>query len=335
MIAAESAAMGRAVSLAWKGWGRVHPNPLVGAVVLSGGREVGSGWHAEFGGPHAEAVALHQAGDATLGSTLVVTLEPCRHHGKQPPCTDAILAAGVRRVVVGQPDPHALAGGGGAVLEAHGVEVATLDAPEARYQNAPFFHAVADPTRPFVALKLATSLDGRVADATGRARWVSGPEAREYVQWIRAGYEAIGVGGATARIDNPRLTVRGAATPRVPPRRVVFSRSGRIDGAHHLLGADGEPPATVFPSVVDGLRSLREEGVASILIEGGGILASELLAANLVDRFYWIQAPIFLGSAATPAFPGLPGGPLPDAARWAVVERKALGPDTLLVLDRP
>lgn len=335
ITAAESAAMGRALSLAWKGWGRVHPNPLVGAVVLSEGREVGAGWHTEFGGMHAEAIALQAAGSATRGATLVVTLEPCRHHGKQPPCTDAILSAGVSRVVVGQADPHALAGGGSAILEAHGIEVTTLGSPEARYQNAPFFHAVVDQTRPFVALKLATSIDGRLADAEGHSRWVSGSEAREFVHWLRAGYQAIGVGGETARLDNPSLTVRGPLVPRVQPRRVVFSRSGRLDEAEQLLRGGANAPVTVLQAGGEGLQVLRQQGVMSILIEGGGVLASELLSAGLVDRFYWIQAPLWLGTAGRPAFPGLSGSPLAEVARWQVVERKALGQDTLLVLDRP
>ncbi|MEK7381242.1 MAG: bifunctional diaminohydroxyphosphoribosylaminopyrimidine deaminase/5-amino-6-(5-phosphoribosylamino)uracil reductase RibD, partial [Gemmatimonadota bacterium] len=309
MVTGEREAMRRAVALAWHGWGRVHPNPLVGAVVLREGREVGAGWHAEFGGPHAEAVALGAAGASTRGATLVVSLEPCRHQGKQPPCTDAILAAGVTRVVIGQPDPHPDAGGGGALLESHGVEVTTVDSPEARYQNAPFLHSVSNQVRPFVALKLATSIDSRLADAQGQSRWVSGPEAREFVHWLRTGFDAIGVGGETARADHPSLTVRGSITPRIPPRRIVFSRSSRIEGADDLLRAtpdvpvllvltggagelvlDPPPGITVLPAVdlADGLKGLRAQGVRSLLVEGGGRLATALLTAGLVNRFYWV-----------------------------------------------
>lgn len=355
MVTGEREAMQRAVTLAWHGWGRVHPNPLVGAIVLREGREVGAGWHAEFGGPHAEAVALRAAGAATRGATLVVSLEPCRHQGKQPPCTDAILAAGVTRVVIGQPDPHPDAGGGSAFLEAHGIAVTTVDSPEARYQNAPFVHAVSNPVRPFVALKLATSIDGRLADAQGRSRWVSGPEAREFVHWLRAGFDAIGVGGETARVDHPSLTVRGSITPRIPPRRIVFSRSGRLEGADThlraatdspvmmvLIGGTAEPvpdspsDVPVLPAVdlADGLKGLRAQGIHSLLVEGGGRLATALLTAGLVDRFYWVQAPLWLGAEGRPAFPGMPGGPLAETRRWQVVERRALGEDTLLVLDR-
>ncbi|HEX9166295.1 MAG TPA: bifunctional diaminohydroxyphosphoribosylaminopyrimidine deaminase/5-amino-6-(5-phosphoribosylamino)uracil reductase RibD, partial [Gemmatimonadales bacterium] len=220
----EAEAMQRAVDLAWRGWGRVHPNPLVGAVVLQDGSVVGEGWHAEFGAAHAEVTALRTAGPAASGGTMVVTLEPCRHHGQQPPCTEAILAAGIRRVVFGLADPNPGAGGGAALLAQRGLEVAEARHPAVPEQNAAFLHRFGGGSRPFVALKLATSVDGRVADYTGRARWISGPLAREWVHWLRAGFDAIAVGGRTARADDPALTVRGSVAPRVPPRRIVFDR---------------------------------------------------------------------------------------------------------------
>ena len=183
--------MQHALDLAWRGWGRVHPNPLVGAVVLDGGEAVGEGWHAEYGEQHAEPIALAAAGPRARGATLVVTLEPCAHQGKQPPCVDAILRAGIRRVVAALPDANPVAAGGAAALRAAGVSVELgLERSAAEAQNAAFLHGLGNPERPFVALKLATSLDGRIADLEGRSRWISGSDARGYVHWLRAGFDA-------------------------------------------------------------------------------------------------------------------------------------------------
>src|SRR5213594_3216542 len=202
---AERAAMERALDLARRGWGRVAPNPLVGAVVLAGDTVVGEGYHAEYGGPHAEVVALEAAGGGARGATLVVNLEPCAHHGKTPPCTDAIVAAWIGRVVAAIRDPDLLARGGAGVLRSHSVVVSLgLLAEEAAALNAPFLFAREQAERPFVALKLATSIDGRIADAAVSSRWVSGDAAREYVHWLRAGFDAIAVGGTTALRDNPQ-----------------------------------------------------------------------------------------------------------------------------------
>jgi diaminohydroxyphosphoribosylaminopyrimidine deaminase/5-amino-6-(5-phosphoribosylamino)uracil reductase len=352
----EAEAMARALDLAWSGWGRVHPNPLVGAVVLRGGEPVGEGSHAEFGGAHAELAALAQAGPRARGATMVVTLEPCRHHGKQPPCVDAIIASGIRRVVFGASDPNPAAGGGAAELAAAGLDVAVLPGSRAvEDQNASFFHEFRHQARPFVALKLATSLDGRIADYTGRSRWISGPEARDWVHWLRSGFEAIAVGGRTARIDNPSLTVRGSLTPRLAPRRVVFDRRAELSGARHLLDSARQIPVLVVAEgpveaerakaltaagvelvasadLRDGMARLRAAGLRSVLVEGGGRLAGRLVAQGLVDRFYWVQSPVWLGDDGIPAFGGIPGALLEQAVRWRVVERRALGQDTVLVL---
>src|SRR6266513_3544340 len=238
----EPDAMGRALELAWRGWGRVSPNPIVGAVVLRGNDIVAEGWHAEFGGPHAELNALHAAGDKARGATLVVTLEPCAHHGKTPPCTDAIRAAGVRRVVAAVRDPDVEARGGVEVLKRAGIETQIgLLAAEAAAQNAPFLFTRQQTDRPFVALKLATSIDGRIADAGGRSQWISGPEARDHVHWLRAGFDAIAVGGTTALMDNPQLTARGL-TPRKPPVRIVFDRRARLPSRGVGAGLCPTPP---------------------------------------------------------------------------------------------
>jgi diaminohydroxyphosphoribosylaminopyrimidine deaminase/5-amino-6-(5-phosphoribosylamino)uracil reductase len=285
----------------------------------------------------------------------VVTLEPCAHVGKQPPCVDRVLAAGVARVVTALDDPNPLARGGGARLRAAGVEVESgLLAATAAAQNAAFLHAHRDPARPFVALKLATSLDARIADREGRSRWISGPEARDWVQWLRAGFDAIAVGGGTARADDPSLTVRGTLLPRRTPLRVVFTRRGEVPPSLVLVRTARATPTVVFAAepvdasplgafgvevrqasdLRSALASLREGGVQSVLVEGGGRLAGALLAAGLVDRFYWVQSPVWLGEDAVAAVAGHHGVPLADASRWRVVERRALGEDTLLVADR-
>jgi diaminohydroxyphosphoribosylaminopyrimidine deaminase/5-amino-6-(5-phosphoribosylamino)uracil reductase len=350
--------MRRALDLALTGWGRVAPNPLVGAVVLADGRVVGEGFHAEYGGPHAEVAALGAAGPAARGATLVVTLEPCAHQGKTPPCTDAVIAAGVRRVVAAVRDPDPVARGGAGVLRQAGVEVEIgLLAEQAAALVAPFLFTRRNAQRPFVALKLATSIDGRIADATGRSQWISGPEALNFVQWLRAGFDAIAVGGTTALRDNPRLTVRGNVTPRRPPVRVVFDRRAMLNPGVALVETARKVPTWVVASheapapnvaileasgvrvfrpatLAEGLSMLRAEGIESVLCEGGGALGSKLLVDGLVDRLYWVQSPVWLGEEAVPAFPGVPAYVLGQAPRWIAVERRALGPDTLLVLDR-
>ena len=351
--------MQRAVSLAWHGWGRVHPNPLVGAVVIDQDCAVaGEGWHAEFGGPHAERAALDAAGARARGGTLVVTLEPCAHLGKQPPCTAAILEAGIARVVFAHEDPNPEAAGGAEQLRAAGIAVeGGRGRAEVAAQNAAFFGRWRWPERPWVALKLATSLDGRIADRFGRSRWISGEAARDFVHWLRAGMDAIGVGGATARADDPSLTVRGGISPRTPPLRVLFDQAGNLPTTLEALRTAHELPTCVVAgpllgseralalesagvrlvratSLHDGLAALRRMGVLSMVVEGGGQLAGALLRDGLVDRFYWIQSPLFLGEGGVPAVAGLPGVELATADRWTVVERRALGADTLLVTDR-
>jgi diaminohydroxyphosphoribosylaminopyrimidine deaminase/5-amino-6-(5-phosphoribosylamino)uracil reductase len=354
----ERAAMERALDLARRGWGRVAPNPLVGAVLLVGDAVVAEGYHGEYGGPHAEIVALDAAGARARGATLVVNLEPCAHHGKTPPCTDAITTAGVARVVAATADPDPEARGGASVLRAKGVIVSIgLLAEAAAALNAPFLFAREQNDRPFVALKLATSIDGRIADAAGSSQWVSGVAAREYVQWLRAGFDAIAVGGTTALRDNPQLTVRGSVVPRRPPVRVVFDRRAMLNPSAQLVSSARDVPTWVMASpeapassvtaleqngvrvfrpasLAAGLQMVREAGIETLLCEGGGALGARLLVDGLVDRLYWVQSPVWLGEGAVPAFPGVPSNPLVAAPRWTPVERRALGSDTLLVLDR-
>ncbi|MDH3458892.1 MAG: bifunctional diaminohydroxyphosphoribosylaminopyrimidine deaminase/5-amino-6-(5-phosphoribosylamino)uracil reductase RibD [Gemmatimonadota bacterium] len=352
----DAEAMARALELARRGWGRVAPNPLVGAVLLREGRLLADGYHAEFGGEHAEIRALGDCDDPS-GATCVVTLEPCAHHGKTPPCADALIAAGVARVVFALPDPDPAAGGGADRLRQAGIEVEEgVGRRDAAALNAPFLWSRLRPERPFVALKMATSLDGFVADRSGASRWISGPDAREYAHWLRAGFDAVAVGRGTAVADDPALTVRGSVVPRVAPARVVFARDGELPQTLKLVRTAREQRTVVFvrpdaegrmrrslagsevavraaSDLGAALRDLAAQGVASILVEGGGTLATALLDADLVDRVHWIQAPCWLGDGRR-AFGRRTPTALGDARAWTVTERRALGPDTLLVIDR-
>ncbi len=352
----ETAALHQATALARRGWGRVHPNPLVGAVVVGPDGPVADGWHADFGGEHAERVALDRAGDRARGATLVVTLEPCVHHGKQPPCVERIQAAGLARVVVGMTDPNPQAAGGIAVLRAAGIDVELAgDAAAAaiRDDNFRFLHRFSGRKRPYVALKLAVSMDGYLADASGQARWLSSEPSRAWVHWLRAGFAAIGVGAVTAIHDAAQLTVRGDIVPRIPPRRVLFDRSGRLRGDLRIfatapdvpidviIGPDTPDMLAALPQVTvhrvanleEGLEALAASGVDAILIEGGGRLAGALLEADLVDRVYQLQVPLWLGQG-TPAWPGVAARDLATTPRWRPLDSERLGPDTLITLER-
>ncbi len=351
---ADRAHMRRALALARRGWGRTAPNPMVGAVVVRGGEVVGEGWHAEYGGPHAEVMALDAAGDRARDATLYVTLEPCAHHGKTPPCTDAVLRAGVRRVVAAMRDPNPAAAGGLARLAATGVEVAAgVEEAAARELNAPFLHALAS-DRPFVTLKLAVSLDGAIADHTRRPGWLTSPASRRLVHRMRANADAVAVGIGTALADDPLLTVRGVRRPRVEPRRVVFDRRARLPLDARLVRTAREVPTVLVTADPDGaaaralaaagveivgaesldeaLGALRARGVRALFAEGGAGLAGALLAHRAVDRLVMFQAPVVLGAGALPAFGGAPPATAAEAPRWRLVERRTVAGDLLTVL---
>ncbi len=346
--------MQQSLALAERGWGRVHPNPLVGAVVVRDGRVVGEGWHAEYGGVHAERMALAAAGAEARGATLVTTLEPCTHHGKQPPCVEAILAAGIVRVVCAMSDPNPEAAGGLDRLRAAGVMVDPgLQEAEARRLNARFLHALGPHDRPYVAVKLAVTLDGMIADRQGDSHWLSGERAREWVHRERAGYHAIGAGAATVVRDDARLTVRGTITPRLMPARVVFDRSAQLRPEHAIFSDAARVPVHVVhptgatppigeiegvqliaaDSLVEALATLKQVGVDSMLVEGGGRLAGALLSDDLIDRVYQVQTPVWLGGGR-PAWAGFQSRDLSEAIRWRIVDRRPLGDDTLLVIER-
>lgn len=348
--------MRRALALAERGWGQVAPNPLVGAVVVRDGEVVGEGWHARFGAPHAEVHALEQAGGRARGATLYVSLEPCAHSGKTPPCTDAVLRAGVERVVIGATDPNPVAAGGAERLRKVGLAVVTgVEEQAVRDLDPAFFHRFGPATdRPFVALKLALSLDGRIADARGRSAWITGEEARAEVQRLRAGFDAVAVGIGTALADDPRLTVRGAVVPRNPPVRVVWDRALRLPLHGRLVRSAAEAPVWVLadPAADEarqdaleragvrvlraagtnaGLRALREAGVGAVLAEGGAGLAAALLDGEVVDRLFLFYAPLLLGPGSLSPF-AVADAPLDAAKRWRTVGVDRFGPDTLLTL---
>ncbi len=344
--------MRRALRLARRGWGQTAPNPMVGAVVVRDGVVVGEGWHRRWGGPHAEVEALRAAGDAAHGATVYVTLEPCNHHGKTPPCSEALIAAGVRRVVAGAADPNPVAVGGAARLRAAGIDVVVgVEERAARELDAPFFHALLS-DRPWVTLKLALSLDGALADHTREPGWLTNPRSRRAVHRLRAGADAVAVGVGTALADDPALTVRGVPAPRVPPTRVVFDREARLPLASSLVRTAAEVPVVVVcadaasenarrlaaagvllleaPTVDDALRGLRaRHGVRSLLVEGGAGLAAALWDGAAVDRLIIFRAPVVLGAGALGAFAG--AGPVraEAARRLPVVERRAFGDDLM------
>jgi diaminohydroxyphosphoribosylaminopyrimidine deaminase / 5-amino-6-(5-phosphoribosylamino)uracil reductase len=270
-----------ALALAERGRGTTHPNPIVGAVVVRDGEVVGEGWHERKGGAHAEVVALAAAGERARGATLFVTMEPCAHHGTTPPCTDAVLRAGVAKVVAGSLDPNPEARGGLDALGEAGVEVELVDSFAARAQNEAWRTWVAK-RRPFVVLKLALTLDARVF-VPGTERWISGPESRRRVHELRAQVDAVAVGMGTARADEPQLTARDVGATR-QPRRLLFG-----------CGASGDLEVRSGPLDPE-LRALAGEGVQSLLLEGGPTIARSFLEADLVDKLMLFVAPRIAGA---------------------------------------
>jgi diaminohydroxyphosphoribosylaminopyrimidine deaminase / 5-amino-6-(5-phosphoribosylamino)uracil reductase len=304
----------RALELAERGRGTTHPNPVVGAVVARDGEVVAEGWHERKGGPHAEVVALQAAGEDARGGTLYVTLEPCRSFGTTPPCTRAVLDAGVARVVAGALDPNPAAGGGLEELRAAGVEVELADGPlgeAARRQNEAWRTWIAQ-RRPFVTYKAAITLDGRVT--VPGSRWVSGEESRRRVHELRAASDAVAVGMGTVRADDPRLDARGVDVVR-QPRRLAFG-SGPLPAASEL--------ELLFGPLEDELTRLADEGAQSLLLEGGPTLATSFVRADLVDKLLLFVAPILGGKG--PRFLGELGAPV--ELRGQTAER--LGDDVLV-----
>lgn len=357
----------RAIELARRGTGAVKPNPVVGAVVARDGEVLGEGWHQRYGGAHAEVNAIEACGLADLDSaTLYVSLEPCCHEGKTPPCTEAILQAGIRRVVVASDDPTEKASGRGlGILRDEGVEVVMADgevAAEARLLNQAF-RKQARVGRPWVLFKSAMTLDGKVATRTGDSQWISGEESRELAHRWRASVDAVVVGIGTALADDPQLTARPNGQPAEPaeqPRRVVFDSLARLPASSRLLAAAEEVPLTVVVSraaaradidtleaagaqvivatgeneparVRSALDQLGGTGVTSVLLEGGPHLAGAFLDAGEIDEIRLFLAPMLLGgSAARDPLEGEGVERISEALRALTMSCESIGEDLLI-----
>ena len=356
--------MRRALELAARGAGLVSPNPLVGAVVVRDGEEVGAGWHAGPGTPHAEVMALETAEDRARGATLYTTLEPCSHYGRTPPCAPRVVEAGIARVVTALDDPNPLVNGQGlAVLRDGGVEVEVgLLGAEAERQNEAFLKHVRTGL-PLVTLKMAASLDGKAAARDGSSRWISGPEARKQVHRMRAVADAVLVGAGTAFRDDPSLTVRDVEVLGDPPLRVVVDGRGIVPETHRLF-TDGAAPTLVATTerapegrreawrtrgaevvvlddagaglipLRDLFRELGKRDVQHVLMEGGPTIAWEAVREGMVDRVVLFFAPILVGGQEAPSL--LMGGgtaTIGDAISLRILEVARVGSDLKVVAD--
>ncbi|HEX9375710.1 MAG TPA: bifunctional diaminohydroxyphosphoribosylaminopyrimidine deaminase/5-amino-6-(5-phosphoribosylamino)uracil reductase RibD [Actinomycetota bacterium] len=354
--------MRRALDLAERGRGLVSPNPLVGAVLVRDGRVVGEGWHEGPGTAHAEAMAVARAGEDARGATLVVTLEPCDHHGRTPPCTEALIAAGVAEVVAAAGDPNPVVDGRGfARLREAGVEVRTgVLEREAERRNAAFRRHVVTGL-PFVTLKMAATLDGKVAARDGSSRWITGEAARADVHRLRGDSDAIVVGAGTALADDPALTVRDPDYRGRPVLRVVVDAAGRVPGTGRLFSdeaptlvatSDDADPGAVdawraagaevvaFPRAPGGvplaelMAHLGKRDVQSVLLEGGPTLAFSAARDGVVDRLVLFWAPKLLGGSGAPGVLAGEGfAPVGDAVDLEIVSVERVGPDLKVEAD--
>ncbi|MEP6905449.1 MAG: bifunctional diaminohydroxyphosphoribosylaminopyrimidine deaminase/5-amino-6-(5-phosphoribosylamino)uracil reductase RibD, partial [Gemmatimonadales bacterium] len=328
------------------------PNPMVGAVVVLDGRIVGEGHHAKAGGAHAEVVALQAAGDRARGATLYVTFEPCNHQAKTPPCTNAIVAAEIQRVVAAVGDANPAAAGGAEKLRSHDIVVdfGVLEA-EARELNAAFLASFSF-DRPWVTLKLAVSLDGAIADAERTPGWLTGPLARAEVQRLRAMSDAVVIGIATAIADDPLLTARLDPPPATQPTRIVFDRNARLGAESALARTAREVPTIIVTTrttripadltnagveaikardLHDALGQLKARGMSSLLVEGGAGLAASFLGAGCVDRMIIFQAPVVLGAGSLGAFSGIASHDLAHAPRFHALRVQRFGDDVMTI----
>jgi diaminohydroxyphosphoribosylaminopyrimidine deaminase/5-amino-6-(5-phosphoribosylamino)uracil reductase len=329
--------MALALALGRRGQGRCWPNPAVGCVLVRDGRVVGRGWTRPGGRPHAETVALAQAGAAARGATAYVSLEPCAHHGRTPPCADALVAAGIARVVIPFPDPDPRVNGAGvARLRAAGIVVSEgPGATEAARDLAGFLQRVRL-GRPWLTLKLAASFDGRIATGTGESQWITGPGARRMVHAERARNDAVMVGAGTARDDDPMLTVRDLGVAQQPVRVVASRRLDLPDDGRVARWTDRGAVCLAVP--VAGRRELPPEamlaalgtaGLTRVFCEGGGTLAASLLSAGLVDELVGMTAGLAIGAEGRPAFGAMGIARLAEAPRFRLVETRAVVGDVL------
>ena len=350
--------MALALALGRRAQGRTWPNPAVGCVLVRDGQVVGRGWTADGGRPHAEPQALQQAGGKARGATAYVTLEPCAHHGKTPPCAQALIDAGVAEVVaaIGDRDPR-VNGAGFAMLRAAGISVTTgVRAQEASQDHAGFFLRITD-HRPFVTLKLANSFDGRIATASGESQWITQSPARRAVHALRARHDAVMIGGGTARHDDPTLTVRDLGIAH-QPIRVVLSKSLNLPYNSALERTLDRAPLWLCHSedvreerkahwqnagaemieckekdsaivLKDMLEKLASRGLTRIFCEGGGMLAASLIKADMVDEIVGFQAGVIIGAEGQPAIGPLGLKHLTEAHRYGLVSTTTVGPDVM------
>ncbi len=349
-----------ALGLARRGLGTVWPNPAVGCVIVGGGRVVGRGWTQPGGRPHAETEALAMAGEAARGATAYVSLEPCSHHGKTPPCAEALIAAGVARVVVATEDPDPRVSGRGlAMLREAGIQVTEgVCRAEADDLNAGFFLKVRE-GRPLVTLKLATTLDGRIATHTGESKWITGEPARAVAHLLRAENDVVMVGSGTAIADDPDLTCRLPGLEERSPVRVVVDGRLRLPLTSRLVATANEVPTWVITQeggdetrceayqdagvelievpagpdhtldMAEAMAALAESGVTRVLVEGGSHLAAALLRDGLVDRMVWFRAPRLIGGDGLPAAQAFGVDHLAATPGFERVDVRPLGDDVM------
>ena len=332
--------MGRALELAAQGRTSTQPNPRVGCVIAFGEQVIGEGWHQRSGEPHAEVFALREAGERARGATAFVTLEPCNHHGRTPPCSEALIAAGIARVIYASGDPNPRVDGSGAArLRAAGIVVEQgLRAIEGEELNLGFFSRMRR-QRPWLRLKMAASLDGRTATASGESHWITSDAAREDVQRWRAESAAILSTSATVLADDPRLSVRLDSARQ--PLRVLLDRDGRIPKRARLFAEPGEvlhltskeialeaSGRLSLPAVLSTLNALE---INEVWTEAGATLAGSLITANLVDELVIYLAPMLLGSEGRP-LAALKIDRLLDASRWQTTDLRQIGPDIRIML---
>ena len=357
--------MRHALALARRGLGRVWPNPAVGCVIVKDGRIIGRGRTADGGRPHAEPQALDDAGAQAQGATAYVTLEPCAHHGQTPPCAETLIKAGVARVVIAHTDPDPrVAGQGTAMLNSAGIDVVeSVCEAEARALQSGFLSRVTR-GRPMLTLKLAMTLDGRIATASGESKWITGPEARARVHLLRSSHDAVMVGAGTVRADDPDLRVRDLGISHQPVR-IVASRHLRLDEGSTLMRTAQNDPvwiicdedaansgeatqwadagASLVPvpskgghlSLPDALKALGDKGLTRIFCEGGGMLAASLLTADLVDELIVFSAGKLIGAEGQPGVGPLGLSALAEATRFDLIKTERIGQDVMQHWKRP
>lgn len=312
-----------AISLARRQSGQTHPNPGVGAVIVKDGQIIAQGITASGGRPHAETIAINNAGDKVTGATIYITLEPCSHHGKTPPCVDAIIASGIKTVVVACTDKnHAVNGNGITALKSAGIEVIeNICEKEALEINQGFF-SVIEKNRPYIALKIATSLDGKITSPNNR--WLTGEAARNYGHLLRSQYDVILTGIGTVLADDPLLTCRLAGLEQRSPVRVVLDRNKRIPKNAKLLTDDHETWVMGHNELQETIAELTKRGITSILVEAGAKLTTAFLESKLVDKVYWFRAPITIGEGGVSISTALE-----QLAKFKQIEHIELGNDNL------